>query len=257
LPKLTAGHSPYLNPVVEVELAGRQMGSLTARLGVTSDLRGKADNCVLLVADGKGDLGGAVNRGDPLLVRWGYAGENLTEIFRGVVREAGLSDPLVIRGIDYNTILNSKRIRMTFEGETAAGIVRAVTAETGLGLAVEDCDLEIDRLPFFDRTVRECVDGVTDLVRRMTGEACFDYIREGVFHWGWKDNTQSPVRSFRTGIDIIRMERLGDGLTFLETLVVPVRHSEVIEVDGEKSFVVKAEYQWDEGGRTRLWFEPI
>ena len=248
---------PYLNPVIDVTLVGRTIGSLTARFGITSDLCGKADTCVLMVADGKGELGRAVGRGDPLIVRWGYAGEDLTEIFRGVVRETGVADPLVIRGIDYNAILNRKRVQATFEGETAAGIVRAVMADTGLGLAVEECELEIDRLPFFDRTVRECIDTITERVRREIGEARFDYIRDGVFHWGIKDKSRSPVRSFRTGIDIIRMERCGDGLMLIETLVAPVRHSEVIEVDGERCFVVKAEYLWDEGGRTRLWFEPV
>jgi len=248
---------PYLCPVIDVTLAGISVGSLTARLGVVSDLCGKADTCILLVADGKGELGGSVRRGDPLVVRWGYTGENLNEIFRGVVREAGLSDPLVIRGIDYNAILNYKRIRMTFENETATGIIRAVMADTGLELDIQECELEIDRLPFFDRTVRECIDAVSDLVRREIGNEYFDYIRDGVFHWGRKDKSQTPARSFNTGFDIIRMERLGNGLAFMETLVVPVRHSEVIEVDGEKSFVVKAEYLWDAGRRTRLWFEPV
>ncbi len=253
---------PYLSPVIDVTLAGRAIGLLTARLGVTSDLCGKADTCVLMVADGKGELGRALRRGDPLIVRWGYAGGDLSEIFRGVVRRpgpakagVGLSDPLVIRGIDYNTILNHKRIRVTFENETAGGVIRAVMADTGLGLAIEECELEIDRLPFFNRKVRECVDAVTDLVRREIGDEYFNYIREGVFHWGRKDSTQSPVRSFRTGVDIIRMEQLGDGLTFMETLVVPVHHSEVITIDGERFLVVKVEYLWQDGGRTMLWCE--
>ena len=124
-----------------------------------------------------------------------------------------------------------------------------------MGLEVEDCELEIDRLPFFDRTVREAIDAVADLVRRETGEEYFDYIRDGVFHWGRKDYEQPPVHSFRTGADIIRSERLGDGLSFLETLVTPVRHSEVIDVDGERCFVVKIEYLWRDGGRTRIWYE--
>ncbi len=248
---------PYLSPVIDVTLAGRAIGLLTARLGVTSDLCGKADTCILLIADGKGELGGALQRGDHLIVRWGYAGENLTEIFRGVVRGVGLSDPLVIRGIDYNAILNSKRILMTFEDETAAGIIQAVMANTGLGLDVEDCELEIDRLPFFDRTVRECVDAVTELVRRKTGDEYFNYIREGVFYWGMKDVTRSPVHSFRMGVNIIRQEACQDGISFIETLVVPVRHSEVIEVDGEKCFVVRIEYIWESGGRTRIWYECV
>ena len=248
---------PFLSPLIDVTLAGTPVGSFTARLGVTSDLCGKADTCILLIADIKGELGGTLRRGDPLIVRWGYAGEELTEIFRGVVREVGLSDPLVIRGIDYNTILNGKRVQVTFEDETAAGIIRAVLADTGLGLNIEDCQLEIDRLPFFDRTVRECVDAVTELVRKETGEEFLDYIRDGVFHWGMKDVSGSPVHSFRMGVNIIRQEACQDGLSFMETLVAPVRHSEVIEVDGEKCFVVKVEYIWESGGRTRIWYECV
>jgi len=248
---------PYLSPVIDVTLAGASVGPFTARLGVTSDLCGKADTCILLVADGKGELGRAVRRGDPLLIRWGYAGEDSLEIFRGVVREVGLSDPLVIRGIDYNAILNHKRVRVTFEEETAAGIIQAVMADTGLGLDVEDCQLEIDCLPFFDRTVRECVDAVTELVRSETGEEILDYIRDGVFHWRKKDISGSPVHAFRMGVNIIRQEARQDGLSCMETLVAPVRHSEIIEVDGEKCFVVKVEYIWESGGRTRIWYEHI
>ena len=45
------------------------------------------------------------------------------------------------------------------------------------------------------------------------------------------------------------------GVEFLETLVTPVRHSEIIEVEGERQFVVKVEYIWQEGGRTKVWYE--
>jgi len=250
-------HYSYLNPVIDVTLAIKPIAPLVSRLGVVSDLLGKADTCVVMVADYGRSLARSVKQGDPLIIKWGYAGEELVEIFRGVVRSVGIADPVVVRGIDYNTILNSKRVQVTFEEETAAGIIRAVLADTGLGLDVEDCQLQIDRLPFFNRTVRECVDAVTDLVRRETGEEYFDYIRDGVFHWGKKDTSGSPVQAFRMGVNIIRQDASQDGISFIETLVVPVRHSEIIEVDAVKCFVVKVEYIWESGGRTRIWYEHI
>ena len=249
---MAARLAPYLNPVIDVVLAGRQVGRLVARLGVSSDLCGKADTCVLLVADGKGELERAVKRSDPLVVRWGYAGDDLTEIFRGVVREAGLSDPLVIRGIDHNAILNARRVTMTFEDETASGVVRALLAGTGLGLAIEECDLEIDRLPLFNRTLREGIEAVTEFVRLQTGEEFGDYIREGVFHWGRKRVDGEPVHAFRSGVDIISLERSPDGLTILRTIVVPVRHSEVVTIDGDRFIILRADYTWRGGGRTTL-----
>jgi len=254
---VSSAYTSYLNPMIDVTLAGKTISPLVSRLGVVSDLLGKADTCVLMVADYCRSVVESVKQGDPLIIKWGYVGDELVEIFRGVVRSVGIADPVVVRGIDYNTILNSKRVQVTFEDETAAGIIRAVLADTGLGLDVEDCQLEINRLPFFDRTVRECVDAVSELVRKETGEEYFDYIREGVFHWGMKDVSGSPVHSFRMGVNIIRQEARQDGLSFMETLVAPVRHSEVIEVDGEKCFVMKVEYIWESGGRTRIWYEHI
>jgi len=248
--------------VIDVTLSGKAVAPLTARFGVTSDLRGQADTCVLMVADKANELEQTVERGDPLVIRWGYGGGELTEIFRGVVRRpapakagVGVDGQVVVLGVDYNTILNSRRVRVTFEDETASGVIRALTADTGLGLEVEECRLEIDRLPLFDQTLRQAIDAVTDLVRREAGEEYFDYIRGGVFHWRRKDYDQAPVQAFKTGVDIIRLERLGDGLSFLETLVTPVHHSEVVEVDGERCFVVKTAHLWESGGRTRIWFE--
>ncbi len=240
---------PYLNPVIDVKINGQLLSVFTSRFEVTSDLNGKADTCVVQVAG----YAGKFSRGDSIVIKWGYAGEDLTEIFRGVVMGVSHNDPVVITGIDYNCVLNSKRLNMTFEDDAASGIIRSLLANSGLKLAVEDCPFEIERLPFFSLTIRECVDKVTDIVRRETGEQFYDYIREGVFHWGPKDLSQSPVHSFETGMSIIRTEQYGN-LTMLETMVVPVHHSDVIQVDGENRFIVKVEYLWDSGGRTKLWY---
>ena len=47
---MTEASFPYLSPVIDVTLSGKGVGPLTARFGVTSDLRGKADTCVLMAA---------------------------------------------------------------------------------------------------------------------------------------------------------------------------------------------------------------
>ncbi|MBC8465749.1 hypothetical protein H8D57_01870, partial [bacterium] len=50
---------------------------------------------------------------------------------------------------------------------------------------------------------------------------------------------------------------LSDVLGFIETLVSPVRHSEIIEVENELQFVTRVEYKWEGGGRTRIWYEHV
>ncbi len=245
----------HLSPVIDVTLAGTPVGAIVARFGIASSLLEKADTCVLELADYRRFITGSVKRGDPLIIKWGYAGEELVEIFRGAVRSVGKDDPVIIRGIDYNAILNNNRVQMTFEDETASGIIRAVMSGTGLGLKVEDCQLEIDRLPFFDRTVRECIDAVSELVWKETGEEFLDYIREGIFHWSKKKKSGGAQCSFRMGVNIIRQDVSSDKLSFLETLVTPVRHSEIIEVESARQFVVKVEYMWEGGGRTKIWHE--
>jgi len=242
----------FLNPVLEVEVGNRSVGRWVAQMGVTSDRRGRADTCVLTVADTSGELGRSIKRGEALTIGWGYAGEDLTEIFQGVAREVGIADPLVIRGIDYNVILNSRRITTTFEGETASGIVKALLAGTGLKLAIEECDLEIERLPMFNRTLREGLEVVKEIIRSSGGETYDNYIREGVFHWE-RANLQTPTtQNYQTGVNIINTDRTPEGLIQLETLVSPVRHSELVSIDGIRHYVVKVEYWWNSGGRTRL-----
>ena len=137
--------SYHTSPVIDVTLAGTPVAPVVSSFCVTSSLLEKADTVVLEIADYRGFITGPVKRGDPLVVKWGYAGDELVEIFRGVVRSVGKDDPVVIRGIDYNAIINSQRIQMTFEDETASGIIRAVMAGNGLGLEVEECAVEIDR----------------------------------------------------------------------------------------------------------------
>jgi len=245
---MTTDTGQYYQPLLSVKIGGEERASLVHEMGIQSDLRGKSDTCVVVLSNQRLEI----NRGDALQIKWGYRGGDLTEIFRGVVRDSSESDPLTVLGIDYNTILNQQRISQTFQSETASGIVKAIMAGTGLGLEIEECAVEIARLPFPYTTLRECLDTVAAIVKKETDEEYFEYIREGIFHWGRKNLTQSSVFSILTGVNIISWHKKENGLSELFTLLTPVRHSQIVSIDGENYFVEKAEYLWMRGGRTRL-----
>jgi len=246
----------FFKPVIIVLINGIDYSLFTAEFTVLSDLRGKTDTCRITLEDHEGTRGVAIAKGNPLALKWGYEGGTLTEIFRGVVLDSNHSDPLEIRGIDYNTVLNATRIILTYQDDTVSGIMKAILSGTGLELEIEDCEITVDRLPFFNRTIRECVDSLTAIADRETGEEYFDYIRNGVFHWGKKDLEQSPAAVFTTGVNIINFQLSEDGLSELLTMISPVQHSQVIQIDGYNYFVEKVEYNWSNGGRTRLGVHP-
>ncbi|MFA7399875.1 MAG: hypothetical protein WCZ98_05295, partial [Sideroxydans sp.] len=97
----------FLNPVLDVDIKGLSVGRFVSRLAVNSDLRSPADTCVVILA---GADSKTIARGDSLRVRWGYARSDLTEIFRGFVREVGVTGQVVVRGIDYGAVLNARRV---------------------------------------------------------------------------------------------------------------------------------------------------
>ena len=242
----------FYKPVINVLVNGVDQSLFVAEFSVISDLRGKADTCRIALEDHEGTRGEAIAKGDSLALKWGYEGGVLTEIFRGVVLDSNHSDPLEIRGIDYNTVLNATRIVQTYQDDTVSGIMKALLNGTGLELEIEDCEVTVDRIPFFNRTIRECIDSLTAISNRETGEEHFDYIREDVFHWEKKDLEQAPAAVFTTGVNIIDFQLNEDGLSELLTMISPVLHSQVIGIDDEDYFVEKVEYTWRNGGRTRM-----
>jgi hypothetical protein len=246
----------FFKPVINVLINGVDYSHFTAGFSALSDLRGKADTSRISLEDQEGMRGEAIAKGNPLALKWGYEGGALSEIFRGVALDSNHSDPLDIRGIDYSTILNATRIIQTYQEDTVSGIMKAILNGSGLDLEIEDCEVVIDRIPFFNRTLRECLDSLTAIADRETGEEHFDYIREGVCHWGKKDLQQAPSVFFTTGINIIDFQLNEDGLSELLTMISPVQHSQVIQIDGENYFVEKVEYNWNAGGRTRMGAHP-
>ena len=248
----------FFKPVINVLVNGADYSLVTAEFTVYSDLRGKADTCRITLEDHEGTRGEVIAKGDSLALKWGYEGGALAEIFQGVVLDSNHSDPLIIRGIDYNTILNATRILQTYQDDNVGGLMKALLNGIGLGLGldIEECEVIVDRIPFFNRTIRECIDSLTAIANRETGDEHFDYIRAGVFHWGKKDLEQAPVAVFTTGVNIIDFQLNEDGLSELLTMISPVQHSQVIQIDGANYFVEKVEYTWYNGGRTRMGVHP-
>ena len=242
----------FFKPVINVLVNGVDYSLFIAEFSVLSDLHGKADTCRITLEDHEGTRGEVIAKGDSLVIKWGYEGGGLTEIFRGVVLDSNHSDPLIIRGIDYHTILNAEKILQTYQDDNVSGIMKAVLKGSGMELNIEDCEAVIDRIPFFNRTVRECIDSLTAIADRETGDEYFDYIREGVFHWGQKDLGQEPAAVFTTGVNIIDFQLNEEGLSELFTMISPVQHSEVIQINDVNYFVEKMEYIWHDGGRTRM-----
>ena len=247
----------YFKPVIKVSINGLDQSLAVARFAVDSGLRNKADSCRITLEDHDGSRGNSFVKGNGLEISWGYEGGDLIRIFQGVVLDSNHGNPLEIRGIDYNAILNAVKTKQTYQDDTISGIMKALMNWSGLELEIEDCDVTIERIPFFNCTLRECIDSLTAIANRETGEEYFDYLREGVFHWGRKDLEPAPVAVFTTAVNIIDFQLNEDGLSELLTMISPVQHSQLIQIDGENYFVERTEYSWNNGGRTRLGVDKI
>ena len=247
----------FFKPVIKVLINGLDQSLAVARFAVDSGLRNKADSCRITLEDHDGSRRNSFVKGNGMEIFWGYEGGSLTRIFQGVVLDSNHRNPLEIQGIDYNAILNAVRIKQTYQDDTVSGILKAVMIWSGMELEIEDCDVVVDRIPFFNCTLRECVDSMTAIANRETGEEYFDYIRDGAFHWRKRDFQQEPSAVFITGVNIIDFQLNEDGLSELLTMISPVQHSQVIQIDGANYFVEKVEYIWNNGGRTRLGVDKI
>lgn len=243
-------------PHISVLIDGKEYAPSVQSFTLVADLREPAVTVELAIEDLLKSKGSQIKRGMPLKISWGYRPDGMFELFRGVVRDVdGARSPLQVKGIDYNTILAAKRITATYQDETAEGIIRAVLAGSGLTVDAAESGVVIDRLPLFNITLREAVDTLTAMVRKQTGDRWYDYIRDGVLHWGKPDYDQQPVHAFRTGVDVLAFRRSEAGLSTLTTLIVPVQTAQIVTVDGERFHVIRAEYRWRDGGRTVLGLE--
>jgi len=75
---MTTETGQYYQPCLSVKIGSEEYAHLVHEMGVTSDLCGKADTCIVILSN----PGVEIARGDSIQMKWGYNGGNMTEIFR-------------------------------------------------------------------------------------------------------------------------------------------------------------------------------
>jgi len=201
--------------------------------------------------------------GDPLVLRWGYRGQELQPLFDGTVLRTHLRETVKVWGLCRARALADTRITRTYQDEAAGAVVNHLVAALGFSsLDVAPCDLVIDKLPLRNSTV---VQALTFLNRRLELDRAFYSDAIGGFHWAERDSTQEPIHTFANGEDILDLQSLPDNRHLLTVMGTPVWHSQAIAmVDAAGSearhFVEQVRHTGGIGGtgiRSHLWLEEV
>ena len=205
---------------------------------------------------------GAAN-GAPLVLRWGYRGQDLHPLFDGTVLRAHLRETFKVWGLCRARALADTKVTRTYQDEAADAVVNHLVS--GLGFAsldVAPCDLVIDKLPLRDSTV---VQALTFLNRRLELDRAFFADPEGGFHWSERDTSQDPAFTFTHGEDILDLQSLPGRRHLLTVMGVPAWHSQVVvlvDAAGKETrhFVEQVGHTGGVGGtgiRSHLWLVEV
>ena len=201
--------------------------------------------------------------GDPLVLRWGYRGQELHPLFDGTVLRAHLRETLKVWGLCRTRSLADTRITRTYQDEAADAVVNHLVGNLGFSsLDVAPCDLVIDKLPLRDSTV---VQALTFLNRRLELNRAFFADATGGFHWAERDTARESTHTFTHGEDILDLQSLPGHRHLLTVMGVPAWHSQVValvDVAGNESqhFVEQVRHTGGMGGtgiRSHLWLEVV
>ena len=201
--------------------------------------------------------------GDPLVLRWGYRGQDLHPLFDGTVLRAHLRETFKVWGLCRARALADTRITRTYQDEAADAVVSHLLS--GLGFSsvnAAPCGLVIDKLPLRDSTV---VQALTFLNRRLDLDRAFYADPEGGFHWAERNTAQEPAYIFTHGEDVLNLQSLPGQRHLLTVMGTPVWHSQVVAlVDAAGSetrhFVEQVRHTGGVGGtgiRSHLWLDEV
>ncbi len=205
---------------------------------------------------------GAADR-DPLVLRWGYRGQELQPLFDGTVLRTHLRETFKVWGLCRARALADTRITRTYQEEAAGAVVNHLVAALGFSsLDVAPCDLVIDKLPLRNSTV---VQALTFLNRRLELDQAFYADAIGGFHWAVRDTAQQPVHAFTHGEDILDLQSLPGNRRLLTVMGTSVWHSQVVTLvdaagDETDHFVEQVRHTGGIGGtgiRSHLWLEEV
>ena len=201
--------------------------------------------------------------GDPLVLRWGYRGQDLSALFDGTVLRTHLRETFKVWGLCRARVLVDTRITRTYQDEAADAVVNHIVGNLGFSsLDIVPCNQVIDKLPLRNSTV---VQALTFLNRRLELDRAFFADATGGFHWTERDTLQEPAFTFTHGEDILDLQSLPGHRRLLTVMGTAVWHSQVVALvdaagNETRHFVEQVRHTGGVGGtgiRSHLFLEEV
>jgi len=253
----------WLAPEIEVTIGEETRLASVQRMEVAAARSQPVSSVYLELSNVRFEWEGGTENGDPLVLRWGYRGQDLHPLFNGTVLRAHLRETSKVWGLCRARALADTRITRTYQDEAADAVVNHLVAGLGFSsLDVAPGDLVIDKLPLRDSTV---VQAITFLNRRLELDRAFFADPEGGFHWNERDTSQAPAFTFRHGEDILDLRSLPGHRHLLTVMGVPIWHSQVVALvdaagNETRHFIEQVRQTGGFGGagiRSHLWLEEV
>ncbi len=203
------------------------------------------------------------NDGDPLIIQWGWRGQELSPLFDGTVLRSHLRENLKVWGLCRGRTLADTRITRTYQDEEARAIIQHLVLGCNFTtLDIAFCEAILDKLPLHDSTITEAIQYLN---RRLDLDYDFWCDPTGGFHWGPRNIELESVATFTHGEDIIEFKSLSGNRFLLTVMGAPLWHSQIISVldrDGSEAryFIEQVRHTvgiHHEGARSRLWLTEV
>jgi hypothetical protein len=253
----------WLAPEIEVSIGDRTNLGTVQRMEVVA-ARGEPVTSVFLeLSNVRFEWQDGAADGDPLMLRWGYRGQDLLPIFDGTVQRAHLRETLSVWGICRARALMDTCVTRTYQDEAADAVVRHLVDGCGFAsLDIAACATVVDKLPLQDNSV---VDALGFLCRRLGLEHAAYADPTGAFHWTTRDEAQDPVTTFTEGEDVLEVRSLPGGGLRITVMGAPLWHSNVVDLahrdhSTTRAFVERVRHRVGDSGaglRSDLWLREV
>ena len=253
----------WLAPEIEVTIGERTRLGTVQRLEVVAARREPLATATLELSNVRFEWQEGDADGDPLVLRWGYRGQELQPLFDGRVQRAHLRETLSVWGLCRARALMDTRVTRTYQDEAADAVVRHLVGGCGFAsLDIAGCRTTIDKLPLQDNTL---VEGLGLLARGLGLEHTAFADPTGGFHWAPPDWAQGPVATFTEGEDVLKLRSLPGGGLRVTVMGAPLWHSTIVDLvhrdrSTTRAFVERVRHRVGDGGaglRSDLWVREV
>ncbi|MFH1531084.1 MAG: hypothetical protein ABIK09_10175 [Pseudomonadota bacterium] len=254
----------WLAPEIEVTVGDRTRLASVQRMEVVAARSQPIASAYLELSNVRFEWEGGAADGDPLLLRWGYRGQDLAPLFDGTAMCAHARDTFSVWGLCRARALADTRLTRTYQGEAADAVVSHLVGDLGFAsIDVSSCAETIDKLPLRDNTVAQAI---RFLNRRLELDRAFYADAEGGFHWGERDTTQAPAHTFTHGEDVLDFQAIPGGRHLLTVMGAPLWHSQVVTLvdaagaEAPRYFIEQVRHTVGFGGsgtRSHLWLSEV